>query len=171
MMKKVLVKIFLIWSFSLLCNAEDVYSLAIDNRSEDTVVVFEGYRVEVYTNKVLSGEPSPSTKAVYGNINGKSTLSLLKISSNYVDGDSFIVKVYDGDLLVGESSVIVLSGSSLKFDDIITKKEQTEAEKILLMILVNHSSQVNNKVRENKDISSKYMNIPTLLIIESLQNK
>jgi len=93
---------------------------------------------------------------------------LLKVSSNYLDGDKFIVRVYDTNKLVGESSVMVLNGSSLKFNDITTKKELTEAEKTLFIILVNRSNQLNS---ENEETSSNYMEIPTLLIIESLQNK
>lgn len=167
-MNKVLIKFFLILVFSLSSSAEDVYNLAIGNRAEDIVTVFEEHRVEVYTNKLLSKEPSNSTKAIYGNINGKSTLSLLKISSNYVDGDKFIVRVYDDDTLVGESSVMVLSGSSLNFNDISTKKGLTEAEKTLFMILLNRSNQLNS---DNGKISGNHMQIPTLFIIESLQNK
>lgn len=167
-MSKVLVMFIFIWVFSVSSNAEDVYGLAIDNRAEEVVNVFEEYRVEVYSNKLLSKEPSISTKAIYGNINGKSTLSLLKVSSNYVDGDKFIVRVYDSDKLVGESLVMVLNGSSLQFNDITTKKELTEAEKTMFMILLNRSNQLNS---DNEETSSNYMQIPTLLIIESLQNK
>jgi len=167
-MNRVLVTFFLMWVFLFFSNAADVYGLAIDNRAEEIAKSFEEHRVEVYTNKLLSKEPSNSTKAIYGNINGKNTLSLLKISSNYVDGDKFIVRVYDNDKLVGESSVMVLNGSSLKFNDITTKKELTEAEKTLFVILVNRSNQLNS---DNEEISGNYMQIPTLLIIESLQNK
>lgn len=167
-MNKVLIKFFLILVFSFSSSAEDVYSLAIDNQAEDIVTVFEEHRVEVYTNKLLSKEPSNSTKAIYGNINGTSTLSLLKINSNYVDGDKFIVRIYDDDTLVGESSVLILSGSSLKFNDITTEKGLTEAEKTLFMILLNRSNQLNS---DNEQEHGNYMQIPTLLIIESLQNK
>ncbi|HHH51486.1 MAG TPA: hypothetical protein ENK76_03865 [Campylobacterales bacterium] len=160
------------WVFLLSCHAEDTYSLAIDNRVEEVIKNFGEYRVEVYTNRVLAKEPSTSTKAVYGNINGKNTESLLKINSNYVDGDKFIVRVYENDLLVGESSVMVLSNSSLAFSDIITKKENTIEQKVLLMILANRSNQVNkDNIQKSGETSSTYIRIPTLLMIESLQKK
>ena len=97
------------------------YNIAIDNSVREVKAEFEGFTVIVYTDRALEESPSNSTKAVYGNINGNNTASLLKINDNYSDGDAFIVKVYEDDVLVGESTKALLSGDVLNFSDITTK--------------------------------------------------
>ena len=69
-------------------------------------------------DKIVTTTLSFSTKPIYGNIDGKSTTSLLGVNSNYEDGDIFWVKVFDGDKIVGESDEAVLDGEALEFSDI-----------------------------------------------------
>jgi len=97
---------------------DDEYSFAIDNATHKVVANFQGYNVVVYANRVISSEPSQSSKAIYGKIDGQSTTSLLSISGNYIDGDSFKVKVYKDNQLVGESKSAVLHGEFVEFSDI-----------------------------------------------------
>jgi len=92
--------------------------IAIDNSVKEVSNKFGKYKVVVYTNRVLEEKPSQSTKAIYGKINGQSTTSLLTINDNYKDGDIFVVKVFEGENLVGESDEVVLEGDVLKFNDI-----------------------------------------------------
>ncbi len=73
----------------------------------------------VYSN-VLVTSTSTGTIALYGNINGKSTNALFKLNTNYNNGDVFIVKVYDGETLVGESDKVLFTGGILEFSDITT---------------------------------------------------
>ena len=94
------------------------FKIAKDNSVHNATGEFKGYKIVVYTDATIEDRPSPSTKAVYGKINGESTTSLLTINSNYSNGDSFKVKVYKEDELVGESSEEVLSGETLEFSDI-----------------------------------------------------
>lgn len=103
---------------------KDNYSIAVDNAVRQVSQEFDGYKVVVYTDKTLGDNPAQSTKAIYGNINGKSTTSLLTVSDHYEDGDSFIVKVNDKDgTLVGQSQKAVLEGDFLEFSDIQTEGE------------------------------------------------
>ncbi len=147
------------------------YTLAIDNVEHKVVALFENLKIEVYTNKVLEGT-STGTKAIYGNINGKNTASLLKINDNYADGDIFMLKVYEGDILVGESNEITLSGSSLQFNDITTRLDYLKTglsnqEKAMFMILSNRSTQLN----QYQDSANSYMNIPIPIMIKALKEK
>ena len=93
-------------------------TIAIDNAGHKVKGTFNGYKVVVYTDKVLTKETSYATKPIYGNIDGKSTTSLLSVNSHYEDGDVFWVKVFDGDEVIGESDEAVLSGEALEFSDI-----------------------------------------------------
>ena len=92
--------------------------VAIDNSGHEVKGTFNGHKVVVYTDTVLTKETSNATKPIYGNIDGKSTTSLLALNSNYEDGDVFWVKVFDGDEVVGESDEEVLDGVALEFGDI-----------------------------------------------------
>lgn len=94
------------------------FTVAMDNSIHEASGMFKNYKVVVYTDGEIEDSPSQSTKAVYGNINGESTTSLLTINSNYSDGDTFKVKVYEDDKLVGESDEKVLSGDTLEFSNI-----------------------------------------------------
>ena len=96
----------------------ETFHVAMDNSMHEVSGEFKNYKVLVYTNAKLEDSPSPSTKSIYGNINGESTTSLLTINANYSDGDSFKVKVYEDGTLVGESNESVLSGDTLKFSNI-----------------------------------------------------
>ena len=96
------------------------YSVAKDNIVNDVIGNFEGKKVVVYTKNQIVEEPSQTSKAIYGNINGKTTGSLLSINDNYTDGDVFIVKVFEGKKLVGQSDEAVLDGDILEFNDIDT---------------------------------------------------
>ena len=98
--------------------------LAKDNSLHDINSTFKNYRILLYTNKVLGNKLSNSTKAVYGNIDGENTASLLTINDNYRDGDIFTVKVFSKSLLVGESKELKLTGKTLNFGDIVTKKKE-----------------------------------------------
>jgi len=69
-------------------------------------------------DKIVTTTLSFLTKPIYGNIDGKSTTSLLGVNSNYEDGDIFWVKVFDGDKVVGESDEAVLDGKALEFSDV-----------------------------------------------------
>ena len=93
-------------------------TIALDNSGREVKGTFNGHKVVVYTDKVLTKETSNATKPIYGNIDGKSTTSLLAVNSNYEDGDVFWVKVFDGDEVVGESDEEVLSGEALEFGDV-----------------------------------------------------
>ena len=93
-------------------------TIALDNSGNEVKGTFNGHKVVVYTDKVLTKEISHATKPIYGNIDGKSTTSLLAVNSNYEDGDVFWVKVFDGDEVVGESDEEVLSGEALEFGDV-----------------------------------------------------
>ena len=97
---------------------EQAEIVAIDNSGHEVKGTFNGHKVVVYTNKVLTKETSHATKPIYGNIDGKSTTSLLAVNSNYEDGDVFWVKVFDGDEVVGESDEEVLDGVTLEFGDV-----------------------------------------------------
>jgi len=90
----------------------------MDNSVHEVSGEFDSYKVVVYTNGEVDSNPSQSTKAIYGKINGKNTASLLTINSNYHDGDLFKVKVYKDNKLVGESDEKVLSGDTLEFSNI-----------------------------------------------------
>jgi len=94
------------------------FNIAKDNTVHNVIGEFKDYKIVVYTDATIEDKPSPSTKSVYGKINGESTASLLTINSNYSDGDSFKVKVYKDGELVGESSEEVLSGETVRFSDI-----------------------------------------------------
>jgi len=93
-------------------------TIAIDNVGHEVKGVFNGHKVVVYTDKILTDETSNALKPIYGNIDGKSTTSLLGVNSNYEDGDIFWVKVFDGDKVVGESDEAVLDGEALEFSDV-----------------------------------------------------
>lgn len=94
----------------------DKQTIAIDKAGNRVISKFNGYRVMIYTDKVLIKKTSHATKPVYGHINEESTL--LSISDNYEEGDVFIVKVFDGDEIVGKSDEIVLDGDVLEFGDV-----------------------------------------------------
>jgi hypothetical protein len=168
-MKKSIFKILILFSINLY-GAEN-YTLAIDNVEHKVVALFEDLTIEVYTNKVITGT-SQVTKAIYGNINGKNTASLLTINDQYTDGDMFMLKVYQGDILVGESNEIALSGDFLQFNDITTRLDYlkiglSNQEKAMFMILSNRSTQLN----QDQSSSNSYMNIPTPILIEALKQK
>ena len=97
---------------------EKSFKIAMDNSVHELSGEFSNYKIVVYTDGDIEDNPSQSTKAIYGKINGKSTASLLTINSNYKDGDIFKVKVYEGDRLVGESDEKVLTGDTLEFNNI-----------------------------------------------------
>ena len=99
-------------------NRTESFKIAKDNSVHNVTGEFKGYKIVVYTDTTIEDRPSPSTKAVYGKINGESTASLLTINSNYSNGDNFKVKVYKNGELVGESSQEVLLGESVEFRDI-----------------------------------------------------
>jgi len=99
-------------------NRIESFKIAKDNSVHNVTGEFKGYKIVVYTDATIEDKPSPSTKAIYGKINGESTTSLLTINSNYSDGDSFKVKVYKDSELVGESSQKVLSGETVEFSNI-----------------------------------------------------
>ena len=96
------------------------YHIAQDNTVHDLNMTFKTHRVVVYTDASID-RTSQSSKAIYGKINGLSTDALMSVNSNYVDGTAFIVKVFLGSTLVGESDKGILKGSTLKFSDISTK--------------------------------------------------
>ncbi len=95
------------------------YYPAKNNILSDLKENFEGFTVVVYSN-VLVTSTSTGTIALYGNINGKSTNALFKLNTNYNNDDVFIVKVYDGETLVGESDKVLFTGGILEFSDITT---------------------------------------------------
>jgi hypothetical protein len=95
------------------------YYAAKNNILSDLKENFEGFTVVVDSN-VLVTSTSTGTIALYGNINGKSTNALFKLNTNYNNGDVFIVKVYDGETLVGESDKVLFTGGILEFSDITT---------------------------------------------------
>jgi hypothetical protein len=98
---------------------------AIDNLSKVIQKDFNGYKVLLFTDKKLNEqrEISKDTKAIYGTINGKSTKALIKINSNYQNA-VFIVKVYKGSKLVGQSKKFKLDNNSefIDFGEITTIK-------------------------------------------------
>ncbi|MCH9740864.1 MAG: hypothetical protein K0U38_08510 [Epsilonproteobacteria bacterium] len=101
--------------------SNEKYSIAKDNIVNDVMGDFEGKRVVVYSKNHIEEKPSQTSKAIYGNIDGKTTGSLLSISDNYKDGDIFVVKVFNGDKVVGQSDELVLDGEMLEFNNIDTK--------------------------------------------------
>jgi len=101
-------------------SSTEKYSIAKDNSVNDVMGDFEGKRVVVYSKNQIEAQPSQTSKAIYGNINGETTGSLLSISNNYKDGDIFVVKVFDDKKLIGQSDEAVLDGDILEFNDITT---------------------------------------------------
>jgi len=99
---------------------------AVDNNDNNLsginfIVGNSNYKLGVYTDKSGILTTSNSTIGIYGNINGKKTSSLLKINSNYINGDKFQVKVFDsnGIKLLGSSSIISFDGkNAINFGDI-----------------------------------------------------
>ena len=65
-------------------NVEDrteSFKIAKDNSVHNATGEFKGYKIVVYTDATIEDKPSPSTKAIYGKINGESTTSLLSIAT------------------------------------------------------------------------------------------
>jgi hypothetical protein len=96
------------------------YHIAKDNTLHDENVIFGTFTVVVYTDALVDTS-SQSTKAIYGNINGSATNALLSVNANYLDGTAFIIKVFQSNQLVGESTKAILFGGTLEFSDITTK--------------------------------------------------
>lgn len=100
--------------------SNEKYSIAKDNVVNDVVGNFNGKKVVIYSKNNIEESPSQTSKAIYGNIDGKTTGSLLSINDNYKDGDIFVVKVFDNEKLVAQSDEVILDGDILEFNDIDT---------------------------------------------------
>ena len=98
--------------------SSESFKIAMDNSVHEVEGEFNNYKVVVYTTGSIEDTPSQSSKAIYGKINGENTASLLTVNSNYSDGDTFKVKVYEQDKLMGESKEAVLTGDTLEFSSI-----------------------------------------------------
>lgn len=97
------------------------FTIAKNNTLADISEIFNGLRVDVTTDTVMS-ETSTGTIAIYGTIDGNNTEALLKLNGNYPIGSQFIVKVYKDNVLVGISSIVSGSGA-LNFGDIQTQQQ------------------------------------------------
>lgn len=89
------------------------YVTAKDNTINDVEKTFGEYTIKVLTDREIADNPSPSTIAVYGLINGENTGALLKINSYYPTGTKIVVQAYNADgTLAGSSAQTVTNGTS-----------------------------------------------------------
>ena len=89
---------------------------AVNNLGNNIEKDFDSFTIKIESSNELEESDSISndTKAVYGTINGQDTKALLKLNSNYNNGYA-VVKVYNENVLVGQSEEIKLD-NSISFD-------------------------------------------------------
>jgi len=88
------------------------FMVAKDNTLNELSKEFDNFTIKVTTNQIIK-DTSRGSVAIFGMINNKNTNALLKLNSNYKKGTFFVVKVYQGEKLVGISKKLAYDGRGL----------------------------------------------------------
>lgn len=96
----------------------------LNNMGNPSTKVFNGFVLELRSNKVLSDnlKLSKESVVVFGSINGKKTNALLKINENYRDSNLTLLIYKNNALVYKKENIEFKNQVAVNFGDIVVKE-------------------------------------------------